>query len=202
MVYFGLDLGKIGDPAAFVGVERIEHRRAFMRTALDRIQVRYAERVPLGTPYPKIVERVKEIVTCNEFHGRCTLTVDATGLGAPVVDMLRAARLGCELTPVVITGGERGAGNGNVPKRNLMAGVQMLLESGQLKVGKLRDGPQLMRELMDIRMSVGGSGHVRIGAERAGQHDDLVIALALACWRANGRTAGEIGEVGHRLLSF
>ncbi|HWC95718.1 MAG TPA: hypothetical protein VG456_03180, partial [Candidatus Sulfopaludibacter sp.] len=37
----------------------------------------------------------------------------------------------------------------------------------------------LVRELVDVRV-VGE----RIGAEGAGQHDDLVIALALACWRA------------------
>ncbi len=26
-------------------------------------------------------------------------------------------------------------------------------------------------------------GGVKVGADRAGQHDDLVIALALGCWK-------------------
>ena len=73
----------------------------------------------------------------SEVRGHCALVVDATGVGAPVVDMLRAARLGCEMS-----GGDdygRGAGAArpggvwNVPKRDLMAGVQVLLEQGRVE---------------------------------------------------------------------
>jgi hypothetical protein len=42
----------------------------------------------------------------------------------------------------------------------------------------------LIRELTNVRMTAAGSGRVRMGAEGCGRHDDLVIALALACWRA------------------
>jgi hypothetical protein len=44
-------------------------------------------------------------------------------VGAPVVDLLKAARLGCEVTAVTITGGERTNQNPagwNVPKQDLM----------------------------------------------------------------------------------
>jgi len=182
--YLGLDLGKIRDPSALVVVERTGWR----------LVVRYAERMPLGLPYPRIVERVREIVQSDELRGNCTVVVDATGLGAPVVDMLAAARLGCELTPVVITGGERGAGKGTVPKKELMAEVQMLLERRRLKIGKLREGARLMRELGDIRISYSG-GRARMGADGAGEHDDLAIALALACWRAKRRnTAADYAD--------
>jgi hypothetical protein len=37
----------------------------------------------------------------------CALALDGTGVGAPVVDMPRAARLGCDIAAVTITGGER-----------------------------------------------------------------------------------------------
>jgi len=43
----------------------------------------------------------------SAMEGRCTLVVDATGLGAPVVDMLRIVDLRCEIVPVIMTGGER-----------------------------------------------------------------------------------------------
>jgi len=197
MYFFGLDLGQRRDHSAVVVVERIDRRRAFLGTAFDKLLVRYIERMPLGMPYPLIVERVRQILRCDELYGNCALAVDATGLGAPVVDMLRAARLGCDLTPVVITGGERGVGQWSVPKRDLMAEVEMLLASGRLKIGKLKEGARLMRELTNMRMSVNGSGRVRLGADGYGEHDDLAIALALACWRAKGRT---IGEVSQRLL--
>ena len=57
----------------------------------EGLVLRHVERVPLGTPYPEVVERVRELVTHDELAGRCALAVDATGVGAPVVDMLRAA---------------------------------------------------------------------------------------------------------------
>jgi hypothetical protein len=35
-----------------------------------------------------------------------------------------------------------------------------------------------------VRKTPRENGRDRVGAERAGEHDDLVIALALACWKA------------------
>ncbi len=90
MFFVGLDLGQKVDPSALVAVEGIEHRRAFKPTAFQRLEVRYVERLPLGTPYPKVVERVREITWSQELRGNCALAVDATGVGAPVVDMLAA----------------------------------------------------------------------------------------------------------------
>ncbi len=48
----------------------------------------------------------------------------------------------------------------------------------------------LVTELQDMERWEGGSGKVRMGAQGAGQHDDLVIALALACWRAGWKDIG------------
>lgn len=192
MYYVGLDLGQKRDHSAVAVVERIEHYRAFQQTAFDSLVVGYAERMPLGTPYPRVVERVKELVHSDPLWGHCCLVVDATGVGAPVVDMLRAARLGCDLTAVTITGGDRAAGNGSVPKRDLMSGLLVLLEQGKLRIGQLREAKQLVRELVDVRVAAGPNGRVRIGADGSGEHDDLVIALALACWRANGRSTNGI----------
>ena len=50
-----------------------------------------------------------------------------------VVDMLRAARLGCDIAAVTITGGERQTQKGSVwsvPKRDLIAGVQLNAGAG------------------------------------------------------------------------
>ena len=193
MFYLGLDLGQKRDHSAVAVVERIDHRRAFRGSAFERLVVRYVERLPFGYSLsPGCAERVRAIVRSQALIGNCAIAVDATGVGAPVVDMLRAARLGCDLSAVVITGGGRAAGY-SVPKRDLMAEVLMLLEQGQLKIGNLREGPRLVRELMDVRESGG-----RLGAEGSGEHDDLAIAVALACWRAKRREF--CGEVGFRLM--
>src|SRR5258708_5419965 len=136
MYYIGLDLGQKRDHSAVVVVQRIDHQRAFMGTAFEKLVGRYAERMPLGMPYPAIVARVREIVCCDELHGKCTLAVDATGVGGPVVDMLRAAQVGCGLSAYVITGGDVSTA-GSVSKRDLMAEVLVLLEQRQLEIGQL-----------------------------------------------------------------
>lgn len=168
-----------------------------MGSSFERLVVRFVERMPLGTPYPRVVERVRRIVSSQELLGQCVLAVDAGGVGAPVVDMLRAARLGCSMTGYMITGGERSAGE-SVTKRDLLAEVQVLMEGGKLTIGNVGELGRLTKELMDVRIITGMNGRRRMGADRSGEHDDLVIALALACWKANAGGRGGGYSVGER----
>jgi len=194
MFYLGLDLGQRRDHTAIAVVERRELRLGYRAPEFDGVWVRHLERVALGTPYPRVVERVREILRHRELAGRCSLVVDGTGLGGPVVDMLRGARLGCEICAVTITGGARESQVGatwNVPKRDLLSGVQLLLEQGDLKIArKLRQAGALMQELMDVNVRQTDTGRFRAGADGSGEHDDLAIALALACWRAKRQRNG------------
>lgn len=194
MFYIGLDVGQRRDHSAIVVVERVEVRRAYLPPAFARVEVRYAERVPLGTSFAGVVARVGEMVRHPAVAGECQLTVDGTGVGAPVVEMLRSARLGCEISEVTITGGERahryrdmGGTAWSVPKQDLLMSVQVLLEREELKIARdLKEAGTLVKELMDVRAKQGARGRVRMGADGHGEHDDLVIALALACW-SSGR---------------
>lgn len=179
MFYLGIDLGKTRDHTAIAIVEKDGSRK---------LQLRYVERVPLGTPYPQVVEQVRRMTAHQNLRGRCAVVVDATGVGAPVVDMLRKGQLGCEVIAVNITGGESETRSGsvwNVPKRDLLGEVQVLLEGHELRIGRrLKEAGALVRELTDVQMTARRAGKVRMGADGPGQHDDLVIALALACWKA------------------
>jgi hypothetical protein len=190
MYYVGLDIGKAQDHTAIVIVRRADRLRAWMEPEFEGLGLCFAERVALGTAYPLVAGRVREIVTDEKLRGQVAVAVDATGVGAPIVDMLRAGRLGCEVAAVTITGGEKasGAGPGNawsVPKQDLMAGVQVLLERRQLKIAPtLKEAGALVRELTDVKMTAGARGRLRMGADGSGEHDDLVVALGLAVWRA------------------
>ena len=76
----------------------------------------------------------------------------------------------------------------NVPKVDLMGGLRVLLEKGEIKIARDLQGMRvLMRELMDVQARERGLGSVRMGAEGFGQHDDLVTAVSLACWMARRR---------------
>ncbi len=176
MFYVGLDLGQRQDFSALAVVEREEQRFAWMAGTRE-LSVRHLERMELGTPYPRVVKRVCDVMLHPKIAGKSRLVVDATGVGAPVVDLLRSAGLGVSLTTVTITGGERARGQGErwqVPRGDLLAGLEVLLEAGELKICKrLREAERLVRELEAMRFAGGG-----------GEHDDLAFAVALAVWRA------------------
>jgi Terminase RNaseH-like domain len=192
MFYLGLDLGKKHDHTAIAIVEKYGERL---------LLARYLERVALGTPYTGVVARIREIV---QRPGPWAVVVDGTGVGEPIMDSLRRAGLGCEIAAVTITGGERQSQAGqvySVPKQDLIAGVQMAMENGELRVARrLGEAGALVKEMLNVRITAGlAMGKVRIGADGHGEHDDLVIALALACWRARRR---ENGFGGQRLPGY
>ena len=50
-----------------------------------------------------------------------------------------------------------------------------------------------MREMAGMRVRVTAPGREEYGAWRAGEHDDLVVALALACWGGTKYYPGDGG---------
>jgi hypothetical protein len=70
-------------------------------------------------------------------------------------------------------------------KRDLVIGLQVLLQGGGLQIaGKLPHGATLAAEMADMQVKVTTAGNAQYGAWREGTHDDLVLAVALACWGA------------------
>lgn len=194
--YVGVDLGQVRDFTAIAVVERCEapgEWDAVMAAYRKRkwLAVRHLERIPLGTPYTEVAERVGQVTRSGELAGRCETIVDATGVGRPVVEMLRGARLDGMLTPVLITGGESTRstdGYYRVPKRDLIVGLQVLLQVKELKIAPgLEWGRELVREMAEMEVRVTAGGNEQYGAWREGEHDDLVLAIGLACWGGEGR---------------
>jgi hypothetical protein len=187
MFFVGLDLGLLRDRSAVAVVESEERMVAHWSPRPScLLTVRHLERMPLGMSYMRVTERVSEIMRNPQMLGQSRLVVDATGLGAPVVEMLQSAGMGSRLTAVTITGGEQANGSGEkwwVPKKDLLTGLEVLLESGDLVISRhLKDAEVLARELEAMRLaSVAGKGKL---LEDGAEHDDLALALALACWRA------------------
>jgi hypothetical protein len=211
----GLDLGQASDYTAWVVVERSER-------AEDRVgcyDVRHIDRVR-GASYPKVVAHSGELIAtlrAQEPRPNLDLIVDYTGVGRPVADMIVDARLDADLRLVTITGGDSETvgdrGERRVPKRNLAGVVQVLLQSGRLRIGEsLPLASVLTSELVNFRVKISLTGHDSYGAGeewREGSNDDLVLALALACWqgerKGSGRIAAPVGiALSHRAreLSF
>lgn len=183
MYFIGLDLGLRVDYSAIAVVEKVMDAVAWSAPRYGGLRVRWLERVALGTPYGKVVDRVEEIAGHAEMGPECHLTVDATGVGAPVVEMIRRRRMECGVTAVTITGGMRAGGtsvDATVPRADLLGGLLVLLEKGELQIARgLAETPALVREMVSLRKDGKGEGH-----------DDLVMAVALACWSAGKQRSG------------
>ena len=192
----GLDLGFASDFSALVGLERIDTLMDDQITK-KRYEIRLLRRIRLGTPYEEIVEIVGHVMKAlPRVHGQPPpqLIVDGTGAGLPVCQLLKKAGLGP--ISVTITGGREettsGNFNFNIPKRNLVASLQVAFQSGRLKISRdLPDAENLINELLNFRVTISSSGHDSYDAWRERIHDDLVLATALALWwneRPSGQT--------------
>lgn len=152
------------------------------------LSVRHLERFPLGTRYPKVVERVASLTGSPTLRDkRAVLLVDKTGVGGAVVDAFDQA--GMNPVPITITGGSNvnrdATGIGyRVPKRDLVSAAQVLLQNGRLKIAQsLREAETLRNELLNFRVKVDPTtAHDSYEHWREGDHDDLVLATAMAAW--------------------
>ena len=190
--YVGLDLGYRHDYTAIAVISRTDIYHAernavtYERLRTTEFRVRKLTRAPLYTEYPEIVRRVANMVRHPEAYGRSTLVVDATGVGAPVVQMFKKQRLGVTLTPVTITSGERETqeyGAWHVPKKTLLMGLQVMVQERTLRLARMALSRDLIREMQQMRTCA-------LKGWRSGPHDDLVLAVALAAWAARKGNAG------------
>jgi hypothetical protein len=181
----GLDLGQTQDFTALAVLERSEPVEAIASAKPD-FALRHLRRFPLGTTYTEIVSAVTTMRKAGPLCG-APLIVDQTGVGRAVVDVLQQATGG--VVPVTITGGHAVTvaedGSFHVPKKELVTGLQVVLQSRRLQIARgLPEAATLVRELQQFQVRITASAHETFGVWRAGQHDDLVLAVALACWWA------------------
>lgn len=192
VVTIGVDLGQRRDPTALAVVEREPRGEAIHHA------VRHLERLPLGTPYPRVAARVAEVARGVEQRTRTRprLYVDATGVGTPVVDVLRAAPVRALIVPVYFTHGDRRSerqGEVRLGKAWLVSRLQVLLQAGLLHLPRSPEAEALREELLGYEIRVSADANDTYGAFRVGAHDDLVTALGLAVQRTT--TGARLGRL-------
>lgn len=183
----GLDIGQRRDFSAIVVLEAREYVDGtrdpvtcdFRRRTV--IEMPHLERVPLGTPFAQVVDRVGQVVSDPRLRN-CTLVADASGLGAPVIESLRAANLPCRLIPAQITGGGGESYDGDfyrVPKSDLVVGLQILFGQSHFEMtDSLPTTKNLLEELRNFKATRSQAGNLKY----SGVRDDLTMSLALAWW--------------------
>ena len=195
----GIDVGQAVDPTAIAVVE------PYWDEAIEDViyRVRRMERIPLGTDYLVVGDRVAEIV--GNLHRLTTETVDVfidfTGVGRPVFNILQKKLKGipCRIFAVSFTSGDnlRATEQGDpaamggrqsvrseryytVGKGYLVSRLKALLQTGRVKGKATAEFVALQGELTTFEIRARAGGGEQSGAFRSGTHDDLCVALALA----------------------
>lgn len=193
----GLDCGQMSDPSALAVLER---QMVLTAGALEpRFDARHLERLPLQTPYPAMVKGVRERL--ERIGERCALIIDATGVGRGVVDMFREGWTDYDpltlerrtlpgkptIIAVTLTNAEQPRSERwdewLVPKRDVVMAFMVALQQRRFRAAKgLPEAETLFREGQNFQWRVSKAGNDLYGAWREGQHDDLLLAVAIAVW--------------------
>lgn len=189
----GVDLGQVQDYTAICVVQVEAGRWGIRDRILDivwhpplerQFNIVHLERIPLGTSYPDIANIVAERYAALPPEGGHDLLADATGVGRPVVQLMR--QIGLDARAVTITGGNNVDGTAfgtKVPKRDLVSAVQVIMQNGQMHVAEgLREGPAFAKELQNFKYKINLAGHDTYEAWRERDKDDMVLACAIAVW--------------------
>lgn len=232
----GLDLGKLDDFSALAVCEErpervVEHVGQATVAPVWGDDPPYAiphlQRWPLRTPYHQVAANVARVVARLVARPRAEvrLFADATGVGVAVLELLQAeptlAALG--LDAVSITAGEQvttrwdgGHRHWGVPKKDLVGAAQVALQRRRLLVSdRLPEAAALVAELraFEVRFTVAANA---VYSHPSGQHDDLVLATALALWGSKQRPAyvsssnyltdprpgGDVARYGHGVRPY
>jgi hypothetical protein len=175
----------------------------------------YLKRPKLGTSYNTVAKKVADLVCELEPQGafgelgQVTLSVDGTGVGRAVVDMLDSEfkRRGTtsksiprvDFRRVSITGSQtslkrptRSGGYWSVPKHELIFPCVAAFQQGKIRIAKgIKDRDALVSELKNYRRKVNiATGGLQFEPWRESAHDDLLFALCLSLWGWETRRRG------------
>jgi hypothetical protein len=191
--YVASDFGQCHDHSSIAIVEKsawytgpVSHVD-FSRRIEERYSVSFLERFNLGTPYLAVIERISQVVRRLGLDALVEFAADATGAGLPLVELIKRQNLRCNFRPIVITSGDSESRDGDffhVPKSHLLTALVLQFEEGRLRIASdLQHAETLVQELAGLRIKVSRAGN-DLFVHQHGEHDDLVLAVALANWQA------------------
>ena len=196
MIYVaGLDLGQAQDYSA-LSILEVEATPHTFKTArgpvyidglpIIRMACRHLERFPLQTRYVDIAKQVHVRLKTLPSRMEQYLAVDKTGVGRGPIELMEPLHpIGITITSGNYARQGESIRDWHVPKRDLVGTAQVALQTKLLTVSnKLPMAAVLCKELLAFKMKISAEGHDSYNAWRESDHDDLVLAVAIAGWTA------------------
>lgn len=187
----GIDLGRDSDHSA-IAIGSVYKRPSPIQDMLTRtypmihtLEVGHLEQIPKSKEYTQVMDRIGHLVRhlrnqtpFGYTRPSIQIVLDAAGPGSLGTELIRKQNLETGLFPIIITGGEEShelkSGSTSVPRKALLHTLRVLAETGAIRFAQgLRHRDRLIRECSGVKAS-----------GTTADHDDLVIAVALAAWRA------------------
>jgi hypothetical protein len=187
LVFVGVTVRPQAQPSAVVVTQLDYIYSRITRKRLDMFTLRGLEMISAHTPYQAIAERLKQIVDnvhtqAAQYKARVILYVDVTGLGDPIIDLIKAKV--DPLITVYVTNSDKRSENKDkvtVGKSWLIAKMQTILQDGRLKAPKTPVTEVILNDLLLYDLDPAPTDNELTGSFTVGTQDQLLTALALAC---------------------
>jgi hypothetical protein len=129
--YSGLDLGGPSEFTALATLEQTTTDYLDGKRPVKTYALRHLDRFPMGTTYDEVAAKLRTLFADEPLRDSY-LAVDFTGVGRPVLDLLRKAGIRATFRPITVTAGHAaqldGKGGRLVPKVELASVMQILLQ--------------------------------------------------------------------------
>ena len=160
------------------------------------LNIVYADRFK-GVSYPAICDHMVKVMAAKPFAGRCKLTIDGSGLGRPVSDILTEQNVPHEA--ITMTSGQNWSRKGryvSVGKSLLVENLAVLFASGELTFATdLPLRAEIESDLASFTLTETAAGNQIITQSRqSGSHGDLAIGLACAAFSATYLKPQTVGQ--------
>lgn len=144
----------------------------------------YLMKFPLRTSYTNVTRTTASLINKNFINEEYIMIVDYTGVGRPIVDLLREENL--SIIAANITSGStpnwKNRREVSIPKKDIISSLQVVFQSKRIKIAyNIKLFEDIKKEFINFKAKTSNVGRRSFSASGS-HHDDIVMSIGLAIW--------------------